>query len=117
MKKNERRTRKKKKNKGEGKVKVKDIDTFVRLCVVQSAVTSHLFMRRLDFSYKKRTKISIQNVKNPNLTQTGIFGNFPDQLGLTDCFASVLPSEHCQLSGKFSDQLGLTDQVNSVGPK
>ena len=44
MKKNERRTRKKK-NKGEGKVKVKDVDRFVQLCVVQSAVTPplHIF--------------------------------------------------------------------------
>ena len=121
------------------------IDWCVRLCVLQTAIASHLFMRRLDFPYKKRTKNSTQNIKNPNLTRTGIFGNLPDQLGLTDWFvsvppsehcqlsvsfcnfsdqlgitywfASVLPSEHCQLSGKFWDQLGLTDQVNSVGPK
>ena len=117
----------------------------LRLCVVQSAVTSHLFMRQLDFPYKKRTKNSVQNIKNPNLTRTGIFGNFPDQLGLTDWFisvppselcqlsvsfcnfsdqlgltdwfASVLPSQHCQLSGRFSDQFCLTDQINSAGLK
>ena len=53
MKKNERRTRKKK-NKGEGKVKVKDVDRFVRLCVVQSAVTPNIYKRRLDFPYKQR---------------------------------------------------------------
>ena len=102
-------------------------------------------MRRMDFPYKKRTKNSVQNIKNPNLTRTGIFGNFSDQLGLTDWFILVPPSERCQLSvsfcnfsdqlgltdwfalvlpsqrfqlsGKLSDQLGLTDQINSVGPK
>lgn len=74
-------------------------------------------MRRLDFLYKKRTKNSIQNIKNPNLTRTGIFGNLPDQLGLTDWFVSVPPSECCQLSVSFcnfSDQLGLTDWFVSV---
>ena len=123
----------------------KVVDWFIRLCVAQSAVTSHLFMRRLDFAYKKRTKNSVQNIKNSNLTRTGIFGNFrinldltdwfasvlPSErgqlsvtfcnlwinLGLTDLFASVLPSQHCQLSGKFSNKLGLTDQIKSVGPK
>ena len=92
---------------------------FLRLCVVQSAVTSHLFMRRLDFPYKKRTKNSVQNIKNPNLTRTGIFGNFSDQLGLTDWFILVPPSERCQLSVSFcnfSDQLGLTDWFASVPP-
>ena len=91
------------------------------------------------------TKKSVQNIKNFNLTRTGIFGNFrinlgltdwfasvpPSErgqlsvtlcnlrinLGLTDWFASVLPSQHCQLSGKFLDKLGLTDEINSVGPK
>jgi len=63
MKKNERRTRKKK-NKGEGKVKVKDVDRFVRLCVVvQSAVTSYLYKRRMDFPYKKRTCLAVQIIK------------------------------------------------------
>ena len=62
MKKNERRTRKKK-NKGEGKAKVKDIDRFVRLCVIQSVVTSNLYKRRMDFPYKKRTFLAFQIIK------------------------------------------------------
>lgn len=123
----------------------KVVDVF--FAIVCCSIGRHLssILRRLDFPYKKKTKNSVQNIKNPNLTQTGIFGNFldqlgltdwfisvppselcqfsvsfcnfPDQLGLTDWFASVLPSQHCQLSGKFSDQLGLTDQINTVGPK
>ena len=95
-------------NKGEDKSQGKSGRLICRLCVVQSSITSHLFMRRLDFLYKKRTKI----IKKPNLTRTGIFGNFPDQLGLTDWFASVPPSERGQLSVtfcNFPDQLGLTD--------
>ena len=67
--KNERRTRKKK-NKEEGKVKVKRVDRFVRLCVViQSAVTSYIYMRRLDFPYKKRTKIP-SKISKDSLTRT-----------------------------------------------
>ena len=73
----------------------------------------------LDFPYKKWTKNSIQNIKNPNLTRTGIFGNFSDQLGLTDWFISVRPSECCQLSVSFYnflDQLGATEWFVSVPP-
>ena len=114
--KNKRRTREKEQGR-DVKTRIKSSILICRLCVVQSAITSHLFMRRLDFPYKKMTKNSVQNIKNPNLTRTEIFGNFPDQLGLTNWFASVLPRQHCQLSSKFSDQLGLTDQLNSVGPK
>ena len=42
---------------------------FVRLCVVQSAVTSYIYMRRLDFPYKKRTQIPSKTSK-VNLTRT-----------------------------------------------
>ena len=105
----------------------------LRLCVViQSAVTSYIYIRRLDFPYKKKTKNSVQNIKNPNLTRTGILGTFPEQLGLTDWFisvppseryqlsptdwfASVLPSQHCQLSGKFrTNSVSLIKSTRSV---
>ena len=78
-------------------------------CVLfQSAVTPNIYKRRLDFPYKKRTKNSVQNIKNPNLTRTGIFGNFRINLGLTDWFFSVPPSERCKLSVIF--------RINSVSP-
>ena len=41
----------------------------VRLCVVQSAVTPYIYMRRLDFPYKKRTQIASKTSK-VNLTRT-----------------------------------------------
>ena len=54
----------------EVKVKVKDDRLIVRLCVViQSAVTSYIYMRRLDFPYKKRTQIPSKTSK-VNLTRT-----------------------------------------------
>ena len=72
--KNERRTRKKK-NKGEGKVKVKSVDRFVRLCVViQSAVTSYIYMRRLDFPYKKMTQIPSKASNPVQTTRAGTSG-------------------------------------------
>ena len=44
----------------------------LRLCVVQSAITSHLFMRRLDFPYNKQTHFFVHNIKpQPN-------SDFPD---------------------------------------
>jgi hypothetical protein len=46
--------------KGEDKSKGKSGRWIIRLCVVQSAITSHLFMRRLDLPYKKRTPNPVQ---------------------------------------------------------
>jgi hypothetical protein len=63
--KKKRRTREKEQGR-DVKSRVKSSIFICRLCVVQSAVTSHLFMRWLDFPYKKRTKNPVQNVKNPN---------------------------------------------------
>ena len=36
----------------------------LRLCVVQSTITSHLLMRQLDFPYKKRTPIPSKSFEN-----------------------------------------------------
>ena len=52
------------------KIKVKSDILIDRLCVViQSAVTPYIYMRRLDFPYKKRTQISSKTSKI-NLTRT-----------------------------------------------
>ena len=52
------------------KVKVKDDILIDRLSVViQSAVTSYIYMRRLDFPYKKMTQIPSKTSKD-NLTRT-----------------------------------------------
>ena len=49
---------------------MKKVVDALRLCVViQSAVTSYIYMRRLDFPYKKRTQIPSKTSKD-NLTRT-----------------------------------------------
>ena len=55
--------------KGEKKTRVLDVDVFVRLCVVQSAVISHLFKRGLNFPYSTRTQILVKTVKKPSQTR------------------------------------------------
>ena len=42
---------------------------FVRLCVVQSAITSHLFKRGLVFPYKARAQFPSKTVKRPSQTR------------------------------------------------
>ena len=60
--KNERRTREKEQGR-DVKTRVKSSVLICRLCVVQSAVTSCLYKRRMDFPYKKRACICVQIIK------------------------------------------------------
>ena len=58
----------------------KVVDVFVRLVLIQSAITPHVYTERLDFPCKERTWIHVQN---PNLGPIQMADpNFPKQFVL-----------------------------------
>ena len=65
------------------------LDVFVRLVLVQSAITPHVYKERMDFPWKERAWI---HVHNPNLCQSRMAdANLPKLFGLkTDCTLRVV---------------------------